>query len=111
MKYGEIWYINFLESIGHEQGKDRPALIVQSDQQLKITNIITVIPLTSNIKNKHNDDIIIIKDDTNNLFYDSALKVHHIKSFDESRFIKRIGAVEVRVLEEVKAYLKKHFSL
>ncbi len=111
MKYGEIWSVVFAESIGHEYTKDRPVLIIESNQQISITNVITLVPLTSQIKNKHGDDIVINKDSINNLYYDCLVKVHHIQSFDRSRFIKRIGKVDQAVLEKVKEYLKRHFDI
>lgn len=112
MKQGEIWVVNFNDNIvGHEYKKDRPALIIQSDNQLKITGVITIVPLTSNKNNKHSDDIIVIKDDKNNLYADSVLKLHHVQSFDRSRFIKKIGFVENDMLDRVKNYLKKHFGI
>lgn len=110
MKQGEIWFVSFIESIGHEFRKERPALIIQADNKLRTVDMVTVMPLTSNIKNKHNDDIVIKKTNENGLYYDSVLKVHHLKSFDRSRFIKRIGIVDGNIIETVKEYLKKHFE-
>lgn len=111
MKQGEIWFVSFIESIGHEFRKERPALIVQADDKLRITDVVTVMPLTSNIKNKHNDDIIIKKTNENGLYYDSVLKVYHLRSFDRSRFIKKIGIIDDNVIETVKQYLKEHFEI
>ena len=111
LKQGEIWFVSFIESVGHEFKKDRPALIVQANDKLRTTDMITIIPLTSNIKNKYNDDIIVKKTEENGLYYDSVLKVCHLKSFDRSRFIKRIGVVNNVVIETVKQYLKKHFGI
>jgi len=112
MKQGEIWVVNFGDNnVGHEYKKDRPALIIQSNDQLKITNIFTIIPLTSNRNNRHSDDIAVGKDDTNRLYADSVLKVHHTQSFDKLRFIKKIGIIENDLLDQVKNYLKRHFGI
>ncbi|OGY48053.1 MAG: hypothetical protein A3J65_01805 [Candidatus Buchananbacteria bacterium RIFCSPHIGHO2_02_FULL_45_11b] len=113
MKQGEIWFVHFIdsESVGHEYKKDRPVLIIQSDNQLRISNIICVIPLSSSLDSKKEDDILVEKDGQNMLYYNSLLKVHHIQSFDRERFIKRIGAVNEDVMNKVKKYLRKHFDL
>jgi mRNA interferase MazF len=111
MKQGEIWIVKFLNSVGHEYKKERPALIIESDSQIKKSSVFTIIPLTSNSNNKIRDDILVNRDDQNRLFCDSILKVHHIQSFDGSRFIKRIGVVKNDTIEEVKNYLKNHFEL
>ena len=110
MKYGEIWIVAYNDSMGHEYQKDRPSLIIESGVQLDVTNVITIIPCTSK-DNLHKDDIIIVKTSNNNLLYDSVLKVHHIQSFDKTRFLNKLGEADKEILEQVKIYLKKHFDL
>lgn len=45
----EVWFVDFDPVRGHEQGKDRPALVVSSAFHLEITggSLIAVLPLTS----------------------------------------------------------------
>ncbi len=111
MKYGEFWLVDFCGAVGHEYQKFRPALIIQSDGQLKITNVTTIIPLTSMIDKKHEDDILIKKNNKNNLFHDSILKVHHIQTFDKLRFVNKIGIADNDELNKIKDYIKKHFDI
>ena len=111
MKQGEIWLVEFPDGVGHEYNKNRPALVIESDIQLNRTNIITVIPLTSQITNCLSEDISVPVDTQNKLFVDSILKVHHINSFDPSRFIKKFGNISADILLQVKNYLKIHFAL
>jgi len=46
---GQVWFVDFEPIRGHEQGKDRPALVVSSRFHLALTNgeLVTVLPLTS----------------------------------------------------------------
>ncbi len=46
---GEVWFVDFEPVRGHEQGNDRPALVVSSAFHLEITlrQLVTVLPLTS----------------------------------------------------------------
>ena len=113
MKQGEIWMVNFNPSIGHEFQKERPAIIISSNKIIKFSNLITVLPITSNANNCLNDDIKIIKDDDNRLFVDSIIKVTHISSFDKNndRFIKKIGMANDYMVKQIKKYLVKHFSI
>jgi len=111
MKYGEIYLVDFDKSVGHEYHGKRPALIIQSDKQLKRTNMISVMPLTSQMNNPHDDDIAISRDEENRLFGKSLIKVHQIKSFDRDRFIKKIGKAKPEILEKVKNYLRIHFGI
>jgi mRNA-degrading endonuclease toxin of MazEF toxin-antitoxin module len=110
MNEGEIWYVKFTGE-GHEYSGRRPALVIQSNKQLKSTTVITVMPLTSNINNRTVDYIFVGKSSQNNLFQDSLIKVYYIESFDKSRFNKKIGNLEPTILFEVKTYLQKHFGI
>lgn len=109
MKQGEIWFVEFT-GIGNEYQKARPAVIIESDRQLKVTSVITVVPFTKQQK-KHSDDIFVVKSQTNNLLYDSLIKVHQIQTLDQSRFKRKVGVLENEILEQIKHYLKKHFGV
>lgn len=111
LKQGDLCLFNFNPSTGHEfQGK-RPAVVVQSDQQIRRSSLVTVIPLTSNLGNCVDDDIVIKSDDKNKLISDSVIKVYDIISLDYQRFINKIGRVDYRILLNLKQYLKKHFGI
>ena len=109
MKQGEIWFVEFTGQ-GHEYQKTRPAVVIEADGQLKVTSVITVVPITKQ-QGKHKDDIFLAKDKNNNLLYDSVIKVHQVQTFDKSRFIKKIGVVEKEIMEKIKVYLRRHFDI
>lgn len=111
MKQGEIWLVRYDPSVGHEFQKDRPAVIISSNQALKYSSLITVLATTSSLAGTLRDDIKIKKDVKNRLYSDSVIKVCHISSFDQERFIKRIGEVDEIILKRVKKYLQKHFAI
>jgi len=109
MTQGEIWFVKFTGQ-GHEYQNTRPAVVIESDAQLKVTSVITIVPITKQPE-KHRDDIFIAKDGTNNLLYDSVIKVHQIQTSDPSRFINKIGNVEKEVMDKIKDYLRRYFAL
>ncbi|MFA5249457.1 MAG: type II toxin-antitoxin system PemK/MazF family toxin [Candidatus Paceibacterota bacterium] len=111
IEYGDIYLVGFAPSVGHEFQGDRPAVVVQPNEQLAKTNLVTVIPLTSKVDKAHSGDILIKKDEVNRLFCDSLVKVHNIESFDRSRFIKKIGKISTQDSEKIKIYLIRHFDL
>ena len=111
IKQGDLYLINFDPSIGHEYQGKRPALIIQANAQIRKSNLITVMPLTSNLRNYLSDDIVIKKNNANRLISDSVIKVYSIISFDYKRLVNKIGIVDDFNLDKVKNYLQKHFGV
>lgn len=111
IKCGELFLVDFNPSSGHEYQGKRPALVIEADNQIKKSNLVTILPLTSNLDNRINDDIFVEIDKDNRLRFDSIIKVHNIVSFDRLRFINKIGKINQVTLKEVKDYLLKHFDL
>jgi len=111
IKCGDLYLADFNPSIGHEYQGKRPALVIESNGQINKSNLVTVLPLTSNLENKNESDIFVEVDKINQLKFDSIIKVYDIVSFDHLRFINKIGRINQPILEEVKDYLLKHFDL
>lgn len=111
LEFGDIVYASFSPSIGHEFRDKRPAIVIQSKTQLRKSNLVTLIPLTSNMRNAVADDILVSANKDNNLMTDSIAKVYYISSFDYARIDKRIGKLDAKLKKAIKSYLVKHFEL
>ncbi len=111
ISFGDVVWVEFDPSVGHEYQSKRPAIVVQSDEQLKKTNLVTIIPLTSQRDNHMPDDILVEACKENNLMSDSLAKVYCITSFDYSRFEKVIGKINEDMTVKIKDYLRKHFGI
>ena len=111
LRLGDIVWTEFDPSVGHEYQDKRPAIVIQSNEQLNKSNLVTVIPLTSRSSNVAGDDILIPADQENKLRIDSVAKVYSITSFDYSRFSKIIGKINVKSINAIKHYLIKHFGI
>lgn len=109
-KRGEIWLTNFDPSIGTEIRKTRPALILSNNIANKKTTKITVVPLTSNIKNI-GLVVIIEPDEENNLKKHSLIRVPDINTFDRTRLKNKIGTLSTETLKAVEQKLKIHLGL
>lgn len=109
--HGDVFLVDFDPSVGHEFQKIRPAIIAQSDRAIKSGSLVTVIAVTSNVKNKHPQDISIKKTDGNGLFKDSIIKVNAIHSFDFQRLLQKIGAAESEMMAKIADYLRVHFGI
>ncbi len=111
MLQGDIYYVEFDKGIGHEYIGKRPSLVIQSDENLGKTDVVTVIAMTSNVENCYFNDVLLVRNETNRLNSDSVVKMNHIYSIDRSRFINKIDAVDKEILTKIKNALKKHCSL
>jgi mRNA interferase MazF len=112
LKHGDIYLIEFEPSRGNEFKKMRPALVISSNELIKRSNLITCIPFTGNTGNfLEKDDIKVKKDELNNLFTDSVLKVQHISTFDKKRVIKRVGSLDNKTLLSLKSKIMRNFKL
>ncbi|HLC69460.1 MAG TPA: type II toxin-antitoxin system PemK/MazF family toxin [Patescibacteria group bacterium] len=111
VRCGDIIWTEFNPSVGHEFQDKRPALVIQSNQQLSKSNLVTVMPITSNINNRTFDDILIQPDKVNKLNRTSVVKVYAIVSCDYQRLIGKVGMVSREIMEQTKKYLKKHFGV
>lgn len=107
----DIFLVNFDPSVGHEYKKIRPAVIIQSDETIKNTALITIMPITSQMTNRQKEDIKVEKKATNGLRADSLVKVGCIHSFDKQRFLKKIGVVPEEAMAKIIAYLRIHFNV
>lgn len=111
MKQGDIYFVRFDPSIGHEYRKTRPAIIIQSEEITNISSLVTVMPISSHIEKFQEPDVPIERDEKNRLAKDSVIMVRQISTFDESRFKRKIGEASSPVLRKVRGYLRKHFAL
>jgi len=111
ISFGDIVWVEFDPSVGHEYQGKRPAIVVQSDEQLAKSNLVTIIPLTSQRNNATPDDVLIEANTTTNLKSDSIAKVYCLTSFDYIRFEKIIGKINKESIVKIKNYFKKHFGI
>lgn len=114
-KTKDIFLVNFDPSVGHEYKKIRPAIIIQSEKTIKNTasntSLITIMPITSQLGNCQKEDIKIEKSKSNGLWADSIIKVGCIHSFDQKRFLKKIGYITEDLMVEIVGYLRIHFDI
>lgn len=103
---GQTWLVNFDPSFGHEYKKVRPALIIQNDKYIESGNLLTVIPISSQITKQTELDILLRKDYQNRLMIDSLLKTKQISSFDKRRFVKLIGTIDEEIMNKIENNVK-----
>ena len=102
---GDIVWLTFDPSLGHEQKGRRPALIVSPRSYNAASSLALACPITSRIKGYPFEVEVTIRKKP------SAVLVDQIRSIDwKEREAEKLLAVPARVVSEVQEYLKKLVS-
>lgn len=104
MKQGEIWLVDFNPTKGAEINKQRPAIVISSNE-VGILPLKIVIPITDTLKNKQAWHVYLGPTKKNKLIKPCVADCFQVKSISQERFIKKIGVLSELELEEVKLIL------
>lgn len=95
VKQFEVWLMNLDPIMESEAKKTRPCLIVSPDVTNKHLKTVTVVPLTSTIKNYPTRVNCVFKDKHGQLVIDQ------IRSIDKRRLIKKLGEMDEDTYKKV----------
>lgn len=102
---GEVWMVNFDPSVGHEQGGERPALVVSSNNlNAGPAGIVTVVPMTS--REKGIPSHVPVEPPEAGLKRRSFVKCEDIRTISKLRLSRRYGAVSDGTMKEVERRLR-----
>lgn len=102
MRKGEVWLINLDPTLGAEIQKTRPAVIVSEDA-IGVLPLRVIVPLTD-WKDRYEIAPWLVRVDpepTNGLSKASAADAFQIRSVSQVRFVRRMGIISNRHLEEI----------
>ena len=102
IKRGEIYWVDFEPVRGSEQGRLRPALVIQNDVGNRYSPITIVIPLTSRVSEKHYPQNVVFEAGVAGLPKNSELVANQIRAIDKSRVRERLGSVPETLMESVE---------
>lgn len=92
IKRGDIYFANLDPTIGKEIKKTRPVLIISNDINNAYSDLVTVVPLTSQTENIYPYEVLISKEESG-LVKNSKIKCNQIRTIDKIRLIKKTGAI------------------
>lgn len=111
IKRGDIILVNLDPVTGSEQGKIRPALIIQNDYGNEYSPTTIVAPITSKIFSKDFPTNVQISTKESELKEDSTILLNQIRTIDKSRIIKRLGKVNASLFNKVDLAIKVSLDL
>ncbi len=101
-KRGEIWEVQFDQSVGAEIKKNRPAAIM-NPQEIDRLPLFIVVPITDwKVEFNYFSWFIYLPFNSDNgLTKDSGADAFQVKSVSERRFIKKLGTLTNNQIEEI----------
>lgn len=103
VRRGDVWLVRLGdEPVGSEPAFERPALVVQDDL-LNETRLgtVMVVPVTSNLELGQAMGNVRLTGKTRVVDHDSVVVVSQVMALDRSRFLRRLGGLTTRQMQEV----------
>ena len=97
---GDIWTVDLEPVVGSEQGKARPALIIQNDIGNVYSPVLIVAALTSG-ENARYDVEVEVKAPEGGLRHNSLVLVNQIRTIDKRRVGRHWGRLSAETMRRV----------
>jgi mRNA interferase MazF len=112
IKRGEIYWANLDPTIGAEIKKTRPVLVVSNNINNTYSPLVTILPISSNVKNPYPYEVLVEKGIAG-LKNASIIKANQIKTIDKKRINGQlIGFIDNSdIMEQVNKAIKIHLHL
>jgi mRNA interferase MazF len=111
IKRGEILIIDFEPVKGSEQGRIRPALVIQNNISNENSPTTIVAPITSRVYTKEFPTNVFIQKSISKLDKNSTILLNQIRTIDKSRIIKRISKLDYETMQKVDLAIKVSLGL
>lgn len=110
IKRGDVFVVNFDPTLGAEAKKNRPAVVVSNDINNAHSPIVSITPVTSNVRRVYSFEVEIpVK--TGGLVKRSKVMVNQTRAVDKIRLIKKVGSLPEEIMKEVDRALMLHYGL
>ncbi len=99
---GEIYWVSFDPTLGHEIQKTRPALVIQNNIGNRYSPVTIVAAITSKVSAApYPVEVVVEPTSANGLDVRSAIRLDQIRTVDRQRLIKRIGQLDRNTMTKV----------
>lgn len=106
IKRGDIVLVNLDPVVGSEQGKTRPALVIQNNVGNKYSPTTIVAPLTSKQFSREFPTNVEISSEESGLTKGSTVILNQIRTIDKRRIIKKYGSLKEDIMRKVDEAIK-----
>lgn len=112
MNRGDVHFAALDPTVGHEIQKTRPVLIISNNTANQYSQLLTIIPITSQTKKVFDFEVFISTKDSG-LSKDSKIQCHQIRTISKKRLTskKPSGKLTSAKLKEIETALKLHLGM
>jgi mRNA interferase MazF len=107
---GDIWTVDLEPVVGSEQGKARPALIIQNDIGNLYSSVLIVAALSSG-ENARYDVQVEVKAPEGGLHHNSLVLLNQIRTIDKRRVGRYWGRLSAQTMQRVDEAIKISLGL
>ena len=94
INHGDILLIDYKQNIGREQGGIRPSIVLSNEKCNIYSPVITVAPLTGQIKKALSVHVLVDSNAKNGLREKSVVLLEQIRVIDKTRIVKKLGTID-----------------
>jgi len=110
IRRGQVFLVNFDPTIGAKAKKTRPALVVSNDLNNAHSPIVSISPITSNVKRIYSFEVEI-PSSKGGLRTRSKVMINQTRAVDKVRLIKSLGRLQEDIMRQVDQALRLHYHL
>src|SRR3989344_6705412 len=111
LRRGDIVLVSLDPVVGSEQGKTRPALVIQNDISNEHSPTTIIAPITSKIYEKEYPTNVQISLKESGLKLESTVLFNQIRTIDKSRILRRLGQLAPELMRKADLAIKASLGL
>jgi mRNA interferase MazF len=110
IKRGDVFWVNFDPTVGSEAKKTRPAVVVSNNINNEYSPIVSICPITSNIKRVYSFEVDVPAGN-GGLPSRSKIMANQTRTIDILRLVRKIGRFSTTIMTDVDAALRLHYDI
>lgn len=108
---GDIFIAQLDPTMGKEIQKTRPVIILSNDVNNTHSDLVTVVPITSQQLAKVYPFEVLLPQNTAGLLKPSKAKANQIRTIDKIRLTKKVGRLNANAIAELNRAVRVHLDL
>ena len=108
---GDIVLVNLEPVTGSEQGRTRPAVVLQNNVSNIYSPTTIIAPITSKVYEKEYPTNVLLSKDDSKLDKDSTILLNQIRTIDKKRIVKKLGFLNEFLMKKVELAIKISLGL